>query len=81
MDQATIITLTILAVLILAMLVGGGLVLSARSFTQLVELLRWIGSLLDPRVPDPPLPPTISSTETEPSTSSAPTDNTPTTLE
>lgn len=44
MDYPTIVTLTLALILILALLIIGGLVLSARAFTQLVELTRFIGS-------------------------------------
>jgi hypothetical protein len=45
--DATIITLIILAVLTLVILVLAGLVLSARSFTQLADLIRYLGSLVE----------------------------------
>jgi hypothetical protein len=46
MDFQTIVFLTTAGTLILVIMVLAGLVLSARSFTQLAELIRYIGSLV-----------------------------------
>lgn len=46
MDFQTIVFLTTAGTLILVIMVLAGLVLSARSFTQLADLVRYIGSLV-----------------------------------
>jgi hypothetical protein len=70
MDFQTIVFLTIAATLILAILVMAGLVLSAHSFTQLAELIRFIGSLVVQQHQETRQVVTTSSTATEQDTDS-----------
>ena len=74
MESDTIIKLTILAILTLAILVLAGLVLSARAFTQLLELTRSVGSLVEQQIQDRLQAQITSSIRTELNTSSVPTD-------
>lgn len=77
LNYDTILLLTIAAVTMLAILVLGGLVLSARSYTALLDLVRYLGSLVAQLQAVHPQVPTTSLTKTEPGTHSVPQGSTP----
>ena len=81
MSSADIITLSIVAVLTVAILVLGGLALSVRSFTVLTELIRSIGSEVVQHVLENRQAQTTSLQETEHNIVSALSDVTPITPE
>lgn len=78
MTSSDIITLSIVAVLTIAILVMGGLALSVRSFTVLTDLIRSIGSDVIAHLRENQQAQTTSLTEMERNISSALLDVTPT---